>query len=139
MQNNPATALPVVFTFVFLFFISACAYFENDNTEYQINIVGNIQIAKQENSTVNNLVFTETNEIFAVIVEDCKSVYYDSSRQYLFEDSYLNKTNRNYYQINILDAFSKTVLNGIEKDQINEADFINRTKNLPKKWYFVRY
>ena len=136
MQYNPARTLSVVFTFVFLFFIPACAYFENDNAKYQITIVGNIQIVKQENSTVNNLVFAKTSEIFAVMVEDCKSVYYDTASNLLFADSYLNETNRNYYQIYILDAFSKKVLHGIKKDRINETDFIQKTKNLPKKWYF---
>lgn len=136
MQNNPATALPVLFIFAFLFFITGCGYFEKDNTEYQINIVGNIHITQQENSTVNNLVFAETGEIFTVIVEDCKIVYYDTASNQLFADSYINATNRNFYQIYILDAFSNTVLNGIKKDQISEADFINRTKNISKKWYF---
>ena len=136
MQNKQAPTLFEVLTFVFLFFISGCGYFEKDNTDYQINIVGNIKITKQENSAVSNIVFTEANENFAVIVEDCKSVYYDSSRQQLFVDSYLNKTNRNFYQINILNAFSKEVLNGIEKVQINDTDFINRIKTISKKWSF---
>ena len=119
-----------------LFFVVGCGYFEKDKTEYQKNIVGNIKIQKQENSNVNNLVFAETNEIYSVIIEDCKFVYYDSAKNLIFADSYINETNRNYYQINVLDALSDMFSKGIIKVQINQRDFINKTNNISPKWEF---
>jgi hypothetical protein len=126
----------VVIIFMLLFFMLGCGYFERDKTEYQKNIVGNIKIQKQENSNLNNLVFAETNEIYSVIIEDCKFVYYDTLKNQIFADSYINETNRNYYQINILDASSNAVSKGIMKEQINERDFISKTKFISNKWVF---
>lgn len=138
MEYKSASTIVVVIIFMLLFFMVGCGYFEKDKTEYQKNIVGNIKIQKQENSNVNNLVFAETNEIYSVIVEDCKFVYYDSAKNQIFSDSYINETNRNYYQINILDASSNTVSKGIKKEQLNESDFISKTKNISTKWDFEK-
>ncbi len=138
MEYKSASTIVVVIIFMLLFFMVGCGYFENDKTEYQKNIVGNIKIQKQENSNVNNLVFAETNEIYSVITEDCKFVYYDTAKNQIFADSYINETNRNYYQINILDASSNTVSKGIKKEQLSESDFIRKTKNISTKWEFEK-
>jgi hypothetical protein len=87
---------------------------------------------------MNNLVFAETSEIYSVITEDCKIIYYDSLNKQIFVDSYLNETNRNYYQINILDALAKSVSTGIKKEKLNKNDFTEKTKNISIKWDFEK-
>jgi len=138
MEYKSASMIVVVIILTLLLFMVGCGYFEKDKTEYQKNIVGNIKIKKQENSNVNNLVYAETNEIYSVIIEDFKFVYYDTVKNQIFADSYINETNRNYFQINILDELSNTVSKAIQKEQIKESDFISKTKNIPTKWEFEK-
>jgi len=138
MEYKSASMIVVVIILTLLLFMVGCGYFKKDKTEYQKNIVGNIKIKKQENSNVNNLVYAETNEIYSVIIEDFKFVYYDTVKNQIFADSYINETNRNYFQINILDELSNTVSKAIQKEQIKESDFISKTKNIPTKWEFEK-
>jgi hypothetical protein len=138
MEYKSSSTIVVAIIVFLLFLMVGCGYFEKDKTEYQKIIVGNIKIQKQENSNTNNLVFAETDEIYSVIVEDCKFIYYDSIKKQIFADNYINETNRNYYQINILDALSNTVSKGIKKEQIKESDFVNEIKNISTKWDFEK-
>ena len=138
MECKPASTIVVITIFILIFLMVGCGFFEKYKTEYQNNIVGNIKIQKQEKSNMNNLVFAETSEIYSVITEDCKIIYYDSLNKQIFVDSYLNETNRNYYQINILDALAKSVSTGIKKEKLNKNDFTEKTKNISIKWDFEK-
>jgi hypothetical protein len=113
-----------------LLLVYGCGYFENDRTEFQKTIVGNIKLQKQENTKVENLVFAETNEIFAVIVEDCKVVYHDSINKKIFAEGFINDTNSNYYQIELKDVLSKSVSTAIKKVNIGYEEYSNQIKNL---------
>jgi len=113
-----------------------CGYFENDRTENQIEVSGNVKILKQENNQAYDLVYQETNEIFSGIVENCKSVYYDSVNKIAFCESIINQYNSAYYQINIIDSKSKDIDTGIKKQTIDKNTFLNKTIHINRKWEF---
>ena len=98
-----------------LFFSAGCGYFENDHTEYQKKIMGNILIQKQENMDVNDLVFAESDEIYSVIVEDCKTVYYNQEKKELYAEGFINNSNDKYYKITIIDGDNKKITGAIKK------------------------
>ncbi len=121
-----------------VFLIDGCGYFEKDKTEYQKNIVGNIKIQKQENSNAHNLVFAETDEIYSIIVEDCKNIFYDTTNHNIFVESFINESNSSYYQINILDTSNKSISNAIKKEKIEKVDFNKIRKDKLVKWELPR-
>lgn len=128
------TILPII-TIMFSI-LTSCGYFENDRTQYQVEIKDNIKIQKQENNEEIGLVYQETNEIFSGIVENCKSVYYDSVNRIIFCESVINQYNSEYYQINIIDSKAKNSNIAIKKQSIDKDTFLNKTKQINRKWEF---
>lgn len=133
MFIRPAILILTIYTILLLL---SCGYFENDKTEYQIEIVGNIKIHKQQSNEENNLVYEERKDFFSVIVANCKSVYYDSSNKIIFSESIVNKYNSNYYKISVTDSKSNDITSAIKKETIEKDLFFYITKQIKKKWEF---
>ncbi|MFK7002205.1 hypothetical protein V3468_05980 [Flavobacterium oreochromis] len=110
----------------------SCGYFENDSNEYQKTIVDNILIQKQENDKAINIVFKETDEIFAVITDDCLNIYYDANNKKIFVESYLTSQSSTYYEIKIINPKEKYISKGIIKKSISFEDFKEKTKELER-------
>ncbi|MES2765857.1 MAG: hypothetical protein V4642_08320 [Bacteroidota bacterium] len=119
-----SSALKIVFFLISTFQIS-CGYFENDNIDFQKTIVRNIKIQKQENSKVVNLVFAESDEIYAVIVDNCSEVYYDSNHNQIF----VEKAGSSYYEIDIANASAKRISDGLQKKVISRDVFLKSVTN----------
>lgn len=111
----------------------SCGYFEIDSNEYQKAIVDNILIQKQENNKAINIVFKETDEIFAVITDDCLSIYFDVNNKKIFVESYLTSQSSTYYEIKIINSKEKYISKGIIKKIISFEDFKEKTKGLKKE------
>jgi hypothetical protein len=118
------------FFYLCIFILGSCGYFENDQTDFQKRILGNVMIQKQENSKEFHLVFAESEEIYPVVIENCESVFFDSTDSIIFVESFANKFHSNFYQIKVIDPSSKTLFNGLKKEKIREDTFLNRTKAL---------
>lgn len=115
-----------------------CGYFDNDKVEYQKEITRNIIIQKQENDNSNNLIFKETNDVSAVIVDDCVKIYYDSVAERIYVETYQNKVDRNYWQVDILNPEAKYVSEATKKTEITKNFFEENTKNITNKWEFEK-
>ena len=134
------SAFPIIFAITFLaifFLINGCGYLEKDKIEYQKNVLGNIKIQKQETTNVTNLVFAETDEIYSIIVEDCRTVFYDTTSKIVLVESFLNEFNSVHYQIIVLDALSKSVSHAIKKQKIEKIEFDKIEKKNFKKWVLL--
>lgn len=106
-----------------------CGYFENDRTDYEIKVSGNINIEKQENSKTVQLVFHETDEIGAVILNDCIEIYYDKSKEEIFVVTKVNEFIKKYYEIVIKNDRANSISDAVLKKEITEVDFNSRTSN----------
>lgn len=119
-------------------FSIGCGYFDNDKVDYQKEIAQNIIIQKQENDNSNNLIFKETNDISAVIVDDCVKIYYDSVGKRIYVETYQNKVDRNYWQVDILNPAAKYVSEATKKTEITRKLFEEKTKDIANKWEFEK-
>lgn len=127
------TTIKIVISF-FLLTTVGCGYFDNDKVQKRVSVIGNITIQKQENDQANNLVFEESPSLYAGIVEDCKTVYFDSSSKMLYVEKFINKTNSSYFQIEVLDASSAHVFTAVKKLQLEKKEYDHKIKSLNKKW-----
>jgi hypothetical protein len=116
--------LKTSFFFLLITIVARCGYFENDQIEFQKIIVGNIQIHKQKNDDTYNLVYSESDETFSVLVEDCLTVNYDSIGNQIFAESFINKSNSVFFEIKIIDSNSQKALNAIVKKSITKELFL---------------
>jgi hypothetical protein len=131
MEHRLAKKINFVFiSLAFLFY--GCGYFENDSIDYKKEIVGNIKVLKQENTTLNNLVFQESEEMFAVILYNCKSVYYDSIHKKIYVESFLVNSDPKYYQVEITNPTSKYMADGVEKKIVSKKTFYEHLKKFKK-------
>jgi hypothetical protein len=120
--------------FVILFFIfQSCGYLENDKTQYENTIIGNIKFHKQENDSTINLVFKETDEIYSVILDNCLNIYSDTINKKIFVECYFNDKSNNYYEIDIINPAEKFVSRALKKEKINIEYFKTKTKNITKQ------
>ncbi|PVD53007.1 hypothetical protein DC498_06475 [Terrimonas sp.] len=112
----------------------SCGYFDNDKIEYQKRVAQNITIQKQENDNSNNLVFEETNNVSAVILNNCFKIYYDSLDKKIYVETSQNKVDKDYWQIKILNSSAQYVFEAIQKEVITKEVFDEKTKNVLMKW-----
>ncbi len=117
-----------------LFTAIGCGYFDNDKVQKRENVIGKITIQKQENDQANNLVYEESPGLYAGIVEDCKTIYFDTSSRILYVEKYLNETNSSYFQIEVLDTNSAHVFTAVKKLELDKVEYGKRVKYLSKKW-----
>lgn len=116
---------------------SACGYSERDRTESQIDVTGNIKIQKQENSDVVSLVFAESPEIYAVIVDNCRTICYDSLNAEILVEEFINEANIHYYKVDVQDASNEKLQRAIRKNIITKNEFENSVSNSRfKRWNF---
>lgn len=115
------------------FIFQSCGYFENDKTQYEKTIIGNIKFHKQENANKVNLVFKETDEIYSVILDNCLNIYSDTINKKIFVECYFNDNSNNYYEINIINPREKFVSRALKKQNINIEYFKNKIKNITKQ------
>lgn len=123
--------LLTIITFV-SFMHQGCGYFEHDGTEYLKEVTGKIKIFKQENNKNEHLIFVETEESNAVIVNDCVNVYFDSTNNKIYAESKLTETKRNYYEIKIINLNSMFISEAVKKEKISMQIFNLKTKGLIK-------
>lgn len=120
-----------------LVLVSACGYLERDRTESQIDVTGNIKIQKQENSDVVSLVFAESPGIYAVIVDDCRMICYDSLNAEILVEEFINEANIHYYKVDVQDAYNEKLQEAIIKNTITKNEFENSVANSKfKRWNF---
>lgn len=81
-----------------MFVLTGCNFFNNDDIDFQKRIVENLYIQNQENDSVYDFVFAESKEVYAVVVEDCISMYYDSKNIILIQ-SHINDSYQKFYQV----------------------------------------
>ncbi len=117
-----------ILSFLILTLQVSCGYIENDNIDFQKTIIGNIKIHKQENSEDVNLVFSESDEMYAVIVDNCSKIYYNSVHKEIF----VEKDSGTLYKIEIIDASAKRVSAALQKKVISKDEFLKKISNLEK-------
>lgn len=121
----------IILFFVFIsLFITKCGYLENDGKDFNIEILRNLEIYKQQNDKIVNLVFKETPNISAVIVENCSVVYFDKSAKKLFIESKINDFNSKYFEINILNEFENQVFKAIKKVDISRDLYLKNIEGI---------
>ncbi len=136
MEYRPAKKITSIIFVTLFFLINGCGFFEDDGIEYQKSVIGNIKIQKQKNDNDFSLVFAESDQDFAGIVQNCKIILYDTINNKIFVEEFINETSNTYYQITILDALNHNVLNAINKVRIYKKDFDKIRKENLVKWEF---
>ncbi|WP_452223471.1 hypothetical protein [Lacinutrix chionoecetis] len=104
--------------------------FQNDKIDYEVKIVDNITLSKQENSNNVNLMFKEEGDIYAVIVSNCSEVYFDSSNMVIYVKEEINSFNYNFHKIEIVNKNAKYIFKSVEKSILTENNYHEYTKNL---------
>lgn len=133
MVSKIFSKIGLISLITFLFFLlKGCGYFEHDRTKELIEVIGKIKITKQENSLCKHLIFIESDEINAVIVDDCINIYFDSENNLIYTDSKLSETEKNYYKIKILNLNSNNISEAVKKEKISSQLFNLKTKGLLK-------
>jgi len=115
---------------------SACGYYDNDKVIYQNEIAKSILIEKWGNDNSNTLIFKETNDVSAVIVDNCRKIFYDSAARKIYVESYQNETNKDYFQLDILNLSAKYVSQAVLKKRITKSLFEQVSKTISTKWDF---
>jgi hypothetical protein len=109
--------------------LAQCGWTDNDGTEYLVDVVGNIKLEKQRNSDAISLVLDQSSmyngsgRSFAVIVDDCVRIYYDSLKSELYVEEYINKRNCYYSQIKIIDASQVDTYKALKTKGISKEKF----------------
>jgi hypothetical protein len=114
--------------------ITSCSYLENDGTEIQEALAGNILLQKQKGARETLLVLRETAETYAVLVENCDSVFYDQGNRLIWVKSIINENNSVYYQLTVMDTAGTSVVSAIQKKEISKQDYTNETTHRVPKW-----
>ena len=114
----------------FAFLGSSCGYFETDKIESQSPITGSIFLQKQENTSTNNLVFEEAKGVYAVILEECTNLYYDSANKKVYAENHKNSKEKNYWRIDIYNPFAKYVSEAVKVVKIEKIFFDEKIKGL---------
>jgi hypothetical protein len=119
----------------FTFFISlvlllsnACGYLDNDGVKSEKCIVGNINLIQYEDSDQIALALKETNQSFAIVVGDCRSVYYDSVVNRIYVESPITDSINSYYSIILKDPSSSHVWEALEKHEVIATTFKKKTE-----------
>lgn len=123
--------------FLLIFLLSSCGFFENDGTKSQKYIIGNIYVQQYRNTERIDLIFDEANEIAAVVVGDCRLVFYDSLRNEIYVESPITKSTSEHYRILVKDPFSQSIGEALEKKIIYKRTFdaaIKRTSAVEIKF-----
>jgi hypothetical protein len=115
---------------LFSFFFIRCGYFENDHTDFEKTILGNVKILKQESSDKFDLVFSESSETHAVIVTDCKSIFFNPIGKFIYVKEFISHDESNFYQIRVVNPLSKKITDGVRKIHITQKEFLNKTRGL---------
>jgi hypothetical protein len=115
----------IILFFVFLsLFITKCGYIENDGKDFNIEVLGNVEIYKQQNDKIVNLIFNETPNISAIIVENCSVVYFEKRTKKIFVESEINDFNSKYFEINILNENENQIFKGVKKVEITHNSYL---------------
>jgi hypothetical protein len=116
-----------IFFYLCTIILGSCGYFENDQTDFQKRIIGNIIIQKQENSKAFNLVFAESEDVYSVVIENCVSVFLAPSDSVIFAKCFVGKYHSDFYQIKVINPSSKRMFDGFKKAKIREDIFLSAT------------
>ena len=121
------TTCKLVFAFLALLLLYACGYFENDGIKSQKRIVGNICLLEYNNTEEISLAVDEGNCMYAIVVSDCRSVYYDSIENRIYAEELINASISNYYSCILKNPSSEKVWEALEKHEVLETTFRKRT------------
>ena len=137
MERKPSRKLESAFLILMFLVLEGCGYFEKDQNEYQIEVVGNIKMQKQQNGDNVSLVFLESPEIYSVVLDDCSLVYYDSLNGHILVKEFINATNSRYSKIEIIDASKGKLKEALKKNTVSREEFDEYLKNARgKRWDF---
>lgn len=117
--------------YLLLTVITGCGYSDNDKVIVEKKIVGNFKLIRLENSEKYDLTFSETSRTNAIMIQNCKRVFYDSIRHSIYIESVLNKYNLNYYEVHILKAEATSFKEASEKTEIKKEEFDSFIHGLP--------
>lgn len=109
-----------------------CGYFEKDGIAEENQIAKNISVERQENGDTWNIVFTEGNEVGAVVIERCKAIYIDAGNGIMYAESGINSGNSAYFQMDFLDLSSHSVSKALKKKRLDSTEYFSKTKGLKK-------
>jgi len=130
----------ILLSLIFCFSLYGCGYFDNDGTDWEITISGNIKIQKQVNSSSVNLVLQESENSYAVLQADCLKVNFDELHHKIFVESFINEFNTEYTQFDIGKKGNSTGAS-VNRRTITKKyfyDCITNKKYTLKKWSFPR-
>ena len=105
------------------FLLDSCGYLENDGMKDRKDIVGHINLQQYRGSDQIDLVFDGANGISAVVVSDCKAVYYDSMQNMIYAESLITEASSSYYRIIIKNPLSGQLWDAYKKDIIDKRTF----------------
>lgn len=110
----------------YIIFVSiGCGYFESDGIEFKSQILGRIEIEKQENDTSVNMIYKESDNSSAGILLDCNMVYYNPIKKEILAKTNINNFIKHYFKVKIRDENASSISKGIEKSEISESEFLN--------------
>ncbi len=125
-----------IFFFSLILFVG-CGYFESDGIEFEETIIKNIKYSQSENTSEVNLVFKWDAHHYKIIIQDCKMIFFDSSKNIIYVESIVNEFNFNYYKVNVLDPLSGNFFEAYSKNQITKSMFDSLTS--PNKLLFNKF
>jgi hypothetical protein len=88
--------------FCCLFF--SCGYLDDDGLLFQRKILGKFNVQQQKHTERPELCFSYSPENSMVIINDCKSIIYDTINKKIFIEKFINPYITGYSQITILDS-----------------------------------
>jgi len=112
--------------------ITSCGFFEPDQNFNNTNITGNILILNSEYFDSSDLMFKESEQIFAVIVGDCKETYFNEDENLILVSKDLTKNTTVFYEIQILNETAKYVSDALQKKEITKDEFMSRKVKFKK-------
>jgi hypothetical protein len=112
-----------------LLMLISCGYFENDGTKNSKIIVGNIYVEEFGGTNDTRLVLKETDQSSAVVVGDCRLVYYDSIIKIIYVESPITDETSRYYRIRLVDTSSRKIWKALKKESIDKSNFEKGIKN----------
>lgn len=123
MEHRLEVIRKYAFHLLWFLTLSACGYFDNDGTKNSMGIVGNIYIEEFGGTNDVRLVLKETDQVSAIIVPDCRLIYYDSVAKVLYVESPITAELSSYYRIRLVDESSTKIWEALKKQTIDRRSF----------------
>jgi hypothetical protein len=114
-----------IYTFLALLLLSGCGWLENDGIKYQQRIVGNLCLLKYKNTDPIDLAHNGGNDMYSIVISDCRSVFYDSLEHRIYVETlrFPESSSSYYYRLILKDPSSQEAWQALEKHEVHEATF----------------